>query len=92
MDLVSRVNLIQTEESRSKYKVALQQGNKQTKPGVTIVSRVGLRQVEAGEGDVGRRVVLARAHVEQSVGQVHVHLVANVFIRFHFSFDDNHQH
>ena len=37
--------------------------------------RVG--QVEVGEGDIGRGVVLAGAHVEQAVGQVHIQLIAD---------------
>ena len=53
---------------------------------VELVEEGGVGQVEVGEGDVGRGVVLARAHVEQPVGQVHVHLVAKVFTHFHFSF------
>ena len=55
MDLVSRVNLTQTEE----ILVTLQEGNKQSKPGVRIVSRVGLRQVEARTADPSQQAVVS---------------------------------
>ena len=51
---------------------------------VELVEEGGVGQVEVGEGDVGRRVVLAGAHVEQPVGQIHVDLV--VRIQFAFTF------
>ena len=44
---------------------------------VELVEQGRVGQVEVGEGDVGRGVVLASAHVEQAVGQVHVQLRAD---------------
>ena len=45
--------------------------------GMELVKEGWVGQVEVGEGDVGRGVVLAGAHVEQAVGQVHVQLRAD---------------
>ena len=47
---------------------------------VELVEQGRVGQVEVGEGDVGRGVVLASAYVEQTVGQVHVHLGANKLV------------